>query len=641
VRPGVGRLLVLLIGFAGFVCLLIAKLVSIQIVDHQYYRTIAVRQHGYLRPIPAKRGTIFDRNRRVLAKTLPAYRVYADPYLIGDAEYLASSVGKVVRVDVPRLTRQLSGKKSHYVLIDLALDVERALEIKRLGLEGVVVEPVGERVRPFGEAASNIIGCFSIYEEPLSGIEREFNDLLKGKPGLRRHLRDARGRPVPCVEAIVDMPVAGHSLILTIDMNLQLIAETALDQAVADHGAKGGCVVIADPVSGEILAMASNPKGKNLPVRAVFEPGSALKICTYASALDLGKIDSLRVFDTNNGKLKIPGGWIRDDHPRDHPLGVIEAFAVSSNVAAAMVAKDIGCEDFYRYLLAFGFGTRTGIELEGESAGILREPEEWSKRSLVTLAIGQEIGVTALQLTMAYAAVANGGRLMKPRLVRAVIDEDGKVEKGYPAKTVRTVIGRETATEMIQLLKSVVQGGTGTSACMHGIHVAGKTGTGQKAAHGGYIAGKYNSIFAGFVPAENPKYVCVVVIDEPSGLTHYGGPVCGPVFRQVMDLVFKNSKDLIPSDCVRLTRRSGTPLVSVDAVVSMAPAAKAIAADAGVQALCPSLIGLTLMEATEVLEAANLGWSAVGSGTVLAQDPLAYAKVNRERICHLTLGVER
>jgi cell division protein FtsI (penicillin-binding protein 3) len=430
VRPGVGRLLVLLVGFVAFAVILVAKLVSVQIVDHDYYKAIAVGQHGYLRPIPAKRGTIYDRTGRVLATTMPAYRVYADPSMVDDAALAASSVSGIAGCNRHKLQRKLLNKKNRYVLIDLALDVERALAFRRLGLKGVVIEPAGTRVRPFDSAASGVLGCLSAYEEPLSGIELRFDEMLKGTAGVRRHLRDARGRPIPCVEAVVEESVAGHSMILTLDIDLQLTAEKALDEAIEAHGAKGGCVLVVDPWTGDILAMASSPRNRNFPVRVVFEPGSAFKLCTYATALDLKRVDSLSIFDTNHGKLKVPGGWITDDHPRDEALPLIEAFAISSNVAASMVARQVGCEDFYRYMLAFGFGTKTGIDLEGESAGILREPASWSKRSLETLAMGQEIGVTALQLTMAYAAVANGGNLMKPRLVRAIIDENG-CEKGH------------------------------------------------------------------------------------------------------------------------------------------------------------------------------------------------------------------
>lgn len=637
-RPGVGRLLVLLFGFVAFAIILIGKLVSVQIVDHEYYKAIAVGQHGYLRPIPAKRGTIYDRNGRVLATTMPAYRVYADPSMVDDAAVTASSVSGITGCNRWKLEKKLLNRKNRYVLIDLAMDLERAVAIQRLGLKGVVAEPAGTRVRPFDDAALGVIGCFSDYEIPLSGIELRFDEMLRGRAGVGRHLRDARGRPVPCVEAVVEEPVAGNSIVLALDIDLQLTAEKGLDEAIKAHGAKGGCVLVVDPWTGEILAMASSPRKENFPVRWVFEPGSSFKLCTYSAALDLKRVDSLSIFDTNHGKLKVSGGWIKDDHPRDEPLTLIEAFALSSNVAASKVAREVGSEDFYRYMLAFGFGTKTGIDLEGESPGILREPASWSKRSLETLAMGQEIGATALQLAMAYAAVANGGDLMKPRLVKAVIDEDGRVKNRYPAKTVRRVIGKETTVKMTELLEAVVQGGTGTLAGIPGIRVAGKTGTGQKAARGGYIAGKHTSVFAGFIPADDPRYVCVVVVDEPSGACHYGGYVCGPVFKDVLAQIFKDDKSVVPSVCPRVARRNESLLPPVDAMVSSAAAVPEPGDGSVMQVACPPVIGLTLREAADVLGTAGIAWRAKGSGTVVNQDPPARAKLQGQRVCLLTLG---
>jgi cell division protein FtsI/penicillin-binding protein 2 len=630
--------LTLLIGFTAFVILLLVKLFSIQVIDGDYYYRIAVRQHGFLRPIPAERGAILDRNGRQLAVTLPAYRVYADPCMIDHPASTACSLASAADMRVGRLTRKLSNRTTRYVLVSPALDIERALEVKRMGLKGVVVEPVGERIRPYGDAALNVIGRFSLYEEPLGGIEKDYDKELRGECGRRRHGRDALGRPVPCVDEVVKMPVDGNSLVLSIDINLQMIAEAALDRAIEEHGAKGGCVVIADPASGDILAMASNPRNENLPVTAALEPGSVFKACTFATALDLGRVDSLDIFDTKGGKIKVPGGWIRDDHPQDHPLSLVEAFALSSNVAAAMIASMIGCEDFYRYMCAFGFGTPTGIEIGGESEGILREPRHWSGRSLATLAMGQEVSVTAVQLTMMYAAIANGGDLMEPRLVKAVIGADGQIKKRYPAKTVRTVIGTRTATEMTELLRAVVQGGTGTFARMDGVHVAGKTGTGQKANDEGYIAGKYNSVFAGFVPADDPRYVCVVVVDEPSGFTHYGGPVCGPAFKEAMEMAFKTGRDPVPTVCTRLARRTESLVPAVDAVVSSASGGAREETKDKNCSTCPAVLGLTLKEAAQVLGAANIAWRATGSGIVRKQVPPPCAAFKGSRICCLELG---
>ncbi len=635
-KPGALKLFVLFAGFMLLAGVVVVKLVDIQIVNHEYYSSIAARQHGFIRPIPAKRGTIYDRHLRPLVMTVPAYRVCADPSLIENPVWTASQMAKILNVDHRSLVRELSDSQSKYKVIDGAADVETALELRRMDLTGVFLESSGKRVRPCGSVGQNVAGCLSNDGRALGGIELVYDDELSGESGLRRYLRDALGNPRPCVGAIIQEPVSGYSLVLTVDLDLQAVAEAALDGAIEGHGAKGGCVIVTDPWTGDILALASHPKGQNFPVRAVFEPGSALKICTYGAAIDLGKVNSTDKFDTNHGVLEVAGGCIRDDHPRDI-VTLTEAFAFSSNVVAAMIARRIGAYDLYRYLVAFGFGHKTGVCLEGESGGILREPDEWSKRSLETLAFGQEIGVNAVQLTMAYAAIANGGRLLKPRLVQAVVDEQGKVKREYPAKTVRTVIREETATKMKGLLEAVVQGGTGVPAKIQGIHVAGKTGTGQKAECGRYIKGKSYSVFAGFVPSRSPRYVCTVVIEDPSGRTNYGGPVCGPVFKAVMEYLLRRSKRVVPEACLRLTSLPDDDVRPGGTVVP-ASGYEARFQSAQGQGTFPRVIGLTLRDAAQVLARAGIKWRARGSGCVLRQNPPARAPIGRSPVCELVLG---
>jgi cell division protein FtsI/penicillin-binding protein 2 len=640
-KPSVLRLSILLLGFLALMGLLIAKLADLQIAKHAYYKGIAADQHGVRRPIPAARGAILDRRHRPLATSLPSYRVSADPGLIKDFEGTASALAAILDIDARRLGHRLAESDSWYVLISLAVDVDTGLAIERLGLPGICVEAVGRRIRPLGPVACNITGSLSPYDEPLGGVELMFDRILKGEPGVRRYLRDARGNSRPCLEPIVDLPVAGNSLVLSIDADFQHLAEEALEAAVDDHDAKGGCVVIVEPVSGDVLAIANVSSNANFPVRAIFEPGSAFKICTFSAAIDLGCVDSTSVFDTKGGKLKVPGGWIRDDHPKDYPLSLKEAFAVSSNVAASMIALRIGDANFYRYIRAFGFGCKTGLPLGGESAGILREPDDWSRRSLQTLGIGQEIGVTAIQLTMAYAAVANGGVLMEPRLVKAVIDGSGRIVETYPAKTVRRVIREETADKMLRLLEAVVEEGTGKPAGIDGILVAGKTGTGQKAANGHYIAGKYYSVFAGIIPDGRTRYVCLVMLDEPSAKGHYGGPVCGPIFKEIMSRVIAKEKNLFPDNCVHLALLGGTADRGIPAVVTSATAAAEGRTPPPDGSVCPDLAGLTLREAARALTSVGLEWSAVGSGLVVAQQPGAGEPADERGICKLILGQTR
>jgi cell division protein FtsI (penicillin-binding protein 3) len=441
------------------------------------------------------------------------------------------------------------------------------------------------------------------------------------------------------VEAIVNTPASGNSVVLTIDADLQEVAERELDLAVEEHKAKGGCVVIIDPACGDVLALASNPRNANFPVTHVFEPGSAFKLCTMATALDLGKVDTTTIFDTHGGCLQLPGGQtITDDHRRG-VMDLREAVQYSSNVVAATVAMRIGEPTFYKYMHAFGFGLKTGIGLEGESKGLLEEPKHWWPRSLPTMGMGQEIGVTAIQMAMAYAAVANGGTLYQPRLVKAVIDDGGNIRRAWAPRAVRTVVKNDTCVKMARLLRRVVENGTGTQAKIKGVEIAGKTGTGQKAINGVYVGGKYTAVFAGFLPAEHAKLVCVVVVDEPMANGYYGGVVSAPVFKNIMEYALKRDRTLLPAQCYNPKPRE-----------EKQPAAKAIAdgrhkpsEDPEEPAppegsVYPSVVGLTLRDAAEVLAKSQIKWRAFGSGVVLEQRPEALSPLDRAKLCNLVLG---
>jgi cell division protein FtsI (penicillin-binding protein 3) len=374
-------------------------------------------------------------------------------------------------------------KDSRFVWLDRRLDLESTLRLKQK-LEdnalakssqcaaAVYFEPSAARTSPLEDLALNVVGHVSIDDSAMGGIEQTLDSELRGKHGIRRYFRDAKGTKRPCVEAVVNTPVAGNSVVLAIDADLQEVAEWELDMAVEEHKAKGGCVIIIDPSCGDVLALASNPRDSDFPVTKVFEPGSAFKLCTISTALDLGRVDTTTMFDTHGGCLAVAGGFIKDDHPGG-VMDLREAVRRSSNVAAAMVARRIGKRDFFRYMHGFGFGLRTGIGLEGESKGLLKEPGQWCGRSLETMGMGQEIGVTAIQLAMAYATVANGGTLYRPRLVKAVIDENGNVKRSFAPKAVRSVIHKDPAHVMAGLLRRVVDSGTGTQAKIKGVDIAG------------------------------------------------------------------------------------------------------------------------------------------------------------------------
>ncbi len=637
-KPGAGKLFLLFAGFIALCGLVCADLFKLQILDHDYYSHRADRNQKAVKEIPARRGTIYDRNLVPLAMTLPCYRVWADPGLVGDRWQTATRLAEVLDVECGRIARMLADASIRYRVLKRYLDPPRAETVAALGLEGIICEPVAKRVRPLGDVAANVIGAVSLDGCALSGIERAEDAILRGKPGKKVFLRNALGEIRPSVGSLLQEPSPGRSLVLTLDAELQYISERALEDAIVANHAKRGGVVIVDPWTGEVLALASWPRHPNFPVQVVFEPGSALKICTYGAALETNNLKLDEVFTTNNGVLKVSGGYIRDDHPRD-PITAVEAFAYSSNVVAALLARRLGAETFYRYLVAFGLGRRTGIELEGEPHGLLRPPDAWSKRSLETIAFGQEIGVTAIQLCMAFAAVANGGKLMRPTLIKAVLDH-GKVVHTSKPRVVRRVIREQTARKLTELLKTVVSEGTGVAARIDGMAIAGKTGTGQKAEAGGYVRGKGYAVFSGFVPADAPRYVCTVVIEDPSGETSYGGPVCGPVFKEIMECALRGERKVVPSTSIELAElpldgsyeASAGAVAGFDLASSLTP---------GRQQTYPSVLGLTLREAAMVLKQCGIKWRATGSGLVVRQDPSPGKPIVQRRICSLVMEAIR
>ncbi len=627
------RMLVLLVAFSVFVAITVSKLFMLQVLEHSHYAELASKLHTLVESTPARRGAIYDRNLNLLAYTLPAVRVFADPQMMENPDSVAGIIARIAGLDYFKLRRKLGRQGTRYVVIDNALEMELARKLESLNLKGIYFEPSGKRVRTTGDVALNIVGRYSHDGRGLTSIEHTLDKVLKGKPGRRRFLRDARGAIRPCVGGVVTQPAPGNSVVLTIDVDLQRIAEAALDRAVRENKAKGGAVVVVDPRSGDVLCLASNPRQDNFPVTRIFEPGSAFKICAIAAALELGRVSPETEFDTNGGVLPVAGGQIRDVHPKPH-LKLAEAVKVSSNVVTALVARIVGVRYLYKYIRDFGFGSKTGLPLEGESRGILREPSMWSKRSLESIAIGQEIGTTAIQLAMAYAAIANGGLLLRPHLIRCIIDQDGQILQASRRQVIRRVISARTARILTDLLEGVVEEGTGVLAAIDGVPVAGKTGTGQKALGGGYAPGKYYSVFAGFLPSRDPRYVCVVVIDEPSAESHYGGIVCAPVFRQVMEEFLRRRTDCIPSICLETVRGAGDLRKKEKA----APASFESGSGAELTACSvPCLIGMTLRESTRILAAMGIRWRASGSGKVVKQIPEPGAELSEDLVCKLIL----
>jgi cell division protein FtsI (penicillin-binding protein 3) len=537
-------------GFAA-VCTLLAivggRLVQLQALDGPRYAAAAQQQRLDQTVIPAERGRILDREGRVLAYTVAARTVYADPSMIAHPRAAAAALAPLLRQPARAIEARLK-RPGRYVVLARDVTPTLAARILSLRIDGIGAQDASQRIYPGRSVAAGVLGFVGRDGEGLAGIERSFDDQLAGTEGRIVVETGERGEQIPIGTRTETAAVPGSSVRLTIAEDLQYVAQKTLDDAVRGTNAKGGQVVVLDARTGEVLAMASSPtydaqrpgaadpaRLGNPAVQAVFEPGSANKVVTFAAALDRGLIrpetpmsvpDSIRVADR-----VIHDAW---SHAVTNwtAAGVI---AKSSNVGTLMIAQRLGPEAFYDYVRRFGVGTKTGIPLPAESGGLLPPPEKWSGSTFGNLPIGQGLSMTALQLAGIFQTIANDGERVTPIIVDGVIAPDGTVSP--PAEPARTaVIGPDTARTLRRMLEGVTrEEGTGPTAAIPGYRVAGKTGTAQKPNPRCrcYSGGGYWATFAGMAPAEQPELVVSVVIDDARGGLH-GGAVAAPVFRSIM-----------------------------------------------------------------------------------------------------------
>lgn len=489
------------------------------------------------------RGRILDRHLRSLADNVSLSRLSICPKDVRNARatqaFLARAAG-------PAAVTRFRSRDRHaaYLRLSSSLSPEQELALKTTSLpQGIQVESVPGRAYPLDDVARPVVGVLGTDGLGLEGLEKVFDRDLRGQSGWATLFRDGRGDAYELPQSLVKVPDPGSSIVTTIDLDAQSIAALKLREAVDHAGAKGGTAVFADPNTGDILAMvtidAPGRQGgdthRNRVIADQYEPGSTFKILAGCAALEERLFTPSDSFWVERGAADFGGFTIHDAHPETRWYSVRAATALSSNVCYAHIGTRVGASKMYEYARLFGFGQPTRISLPGEATGQIRDPERWSNRSLATISIGQEVLVTPLQILMAYCAVANGGTLVRPRLVSAVLDEDGKPIREVPVEHVRRVISSETARTFRSFLRDVVLEGTGTEAALPWCDVAGKTGTAQKMVEGerGYGAGRYVSSFVGMAPYDHPEVVGLIVLDEPRG-AYYGGSVAAPVFRDIL-----------------------------------------------------------------------------------------------------------
>ena len=553
--------------FTGFS----ARLIELQVARHEEYAALAAQKHSIRLTVPAHRGMILDRNGEILAANIPVRKVVVDGSHVKKPEALATLAAPVLGIPKATLVRELQTRSKYKVLLpdleeEKALALQRATEEK--SLRGIYFHQNTTRTYPSGPLLSHVLG-FLARKDPndenvvgVEGIERSMENYLRGIDGFRHIERDRTGREIMIYRGQEQAPRHGMNVQLTIDMGMQAILEAELDNAFKELKPDNATGVIVDPKTGEILAMTSRPtfdlnqinaaKHEEMKNRAIFdmvEPGSTFKIVVASAALTERVVSPKTLIYCENGAFSYGGRILRDHHGYGQ-MNVHDILMKSSNIGSAKMALMMGDQKFYEYVRRFGFGERTGVALPGEISGLVHPPARWDRLTITRMPMGQSVAVTPLQLVMGMSVIANGGKLMRPQIVKSIQDKDGHEILSMKPEVVREVIPAETARFVSGALTEVVgERGTAALARVSGFTVAGKTGTAQKVdSKGGYAAGKYVVSFVGYIPAEDPRFVCLILIDDAklsSGL-NYGGLVAAPIFSRVAEKAARYL-DLVPA----------------------------------------------------------------------------------------------
>src|SRR5437773_2183894 len=541
--------------FIGLFSIFSFRLIYLQAIKHDEYAGMAAEKHVYKQVIHAERGMILDANNEVLAHNIPVETVVADATHLGDVQAMVDLLSAELEIPSQQLAEKLnSGRR--YIVIKREVPAAQANALReklRAGnVRGVYFEHDATRIYPNGSMLCHVIGFTDFDHHGVQGVEGSMEEYLHGQDGYRFIEHNRAGQEIVPYRGQERAPRDGYQVHLTVDLGLQSILENEIDAAMQQYSPQKATIILMRPQTGEILAMANRPhfdlnlrseakpdQMKNRAIIDMMEPGSTFKIVAAAAALNERKMRPDSEVFCENGLWKF-GGAALHDHRAFSYLKVRDILIKSSNIGAAKLALTVGEQKFYEYIRRFGFGERTGIELPGEINGLIRPPQSWSKISITRIPMGHEIGVTPLQMTVAMATIANGGKLIMPRIVKSVTAADGKTISSLSPVVLRQVISSETAREIGDALRGVVSdNGTAAAAAVPGFIIAGKTGTAQKVnPQGGYEEGKYVVSFAGYLPAEHPEFVGLVVLDDARTSKpelNYGGLVAGPIFSRLAE----------------------------------------------------------------------------------------------------------
>jgi cell division protein FtsI/penicillin-binding protein 2 len=637
------RVKIFAVVLASVLAVLVGRLVQVQLISAAHYKEIAkdIQEESVM--IAPKRGDITDRNGVVLARSLPTASVCASPKKVENRVDASRKIGRILGISSNSILSQLSSGED-FVWIKRDVPQEMCEEIRKLRLPGIWDTSEMKRVYPLKELACHTLGFTDTDGNGLAGLEFSFDSELRGKKRWVTKENDPIGTFQNSMEYLCAKPFDGHGIKLTIDARCQQIVEDELERGVIESEAKSGIAIFVEPETGSIISLACYPgfdvnnrsryepsRWRNRIVSDVYEPGSTFKLITASACLDHGLADTSSVVYAEQGEAVLGPCTIHDVKPHGW-LRFSETLAYSSNICCAKLGMRLDPRQFYRSIKLFGFGSETGITLPGEVSGIIRRPEDWSGRSLQTLAIGQEIAVTPLQLVMSYAAVANDGVLMEPRIVQAITDGSGACVRPLPPRELRPVISAKQAEDLRRALRLCVVIGTGKKAEVRETPVAGKTGTAEKAdpEGRGYLPGVFISSFVGFFPWDDPSLVGLVILDEPDGV-YYASEVAAPVFARMAERMIRClANDTVPRPTLRYT---------VDSEVGETRRPEASSYEKlGESVLVPDLAELTVREARREILLWNLTPVIEGSGVVIAQEPEPGTEVPPGSRCVIQLG---
>jgi cell division protein FtsI/penicillin-binding protein 2 len=658
------RLLGVVIVLALIIIGVIARLFYIQVYSHAEYKVMAERQQIGKEVIKANRGLIYDRNMIVLAYSDPEVSFYVSMpqvrrYKRGNDTpdslmwKIAKSFSAVTKKNPQDYVSLMKSGKNR-VLLEQVSDTT-VLRLKEIKLDGLYTEEQQRRFYPYNDVASHCIGYVDkTVFDGKDGIEKSFENVLQGKDGLRFILKDPNGHMISVIDESTVQPQTGNNVILTIDKHIQMFLEEELEKGLEQFNGEYVTGIIMDPHTGEIIAMSnaknydlnkynnfSDSTRRNRAISDTYEPGSTWKTIALAGMLDHSLVKENESVDVQHGKLQLMGAKIEDTHAGGI-LSVKEVFTKSSNVGMAKLIQRFNGDEFYTYLRSLGFGNVTGVGLPAEAKGNLRKPATWSGSTKLTLGYGYGVQVSALQLITAYAAIINGGSLLQPQIIKRIESSTGSLVSEMKPKEIRKVISFNTSKRMVELMRAVVEEGTGKKARIQGIAVGGKTGTASIFENGSYTS-KYNASFAGFFPAENPKYLCLVVMHKPSKGSYYGGDVAAPIFKAVAEKIIgyddglkmqKKNEEMNADKKIAAVQGKTQSVQSKDTLKIKTARSKVTN-----KTVMPDVRGLSLRDAIAILAQLKLNYSISGSQRVLYQSIAPGTKITPGMKCEIR-GVE-